>query len=162
MYYQCICRYNIFLKNNGGLHTPTQPLTHSLTPPPPHTQNNRHPALAIYHLLQALSCPSSPQRHDHEPLTLLLTTCRQHPEALAAVVPYLDGRGVAAVMRGLRQRGEGGGGERGERGEAVVPGLALPLVVEASLSVTQVGLGLGLGLVWAVMVEGCMDVKRCT
>lgn len=90
----------------------------------------------------------------------LLQTCRQAPEALAAVVPYL-GQGAAALMKGLKkqqQQQQGGGGGVGLEGGMVMPELALPLVVEETLTVTQArvfvflllfffggGVGLGVG-----------------
>jgi hypothetical protein len=75
----------------------------------------------------------------------LLSTCRQAPGALAAVVPHLDG-GAGALMRALRRGGGGGGAGEG----VVMPRLALPVVVEETLTVTQVGVGGERG------VEGCV------
>ncbi len=70
----------------------------------------------------------------HQLIADLLHTCRQAPGALPAVVPYLEG-GAAALMRALRRKG--GDGPAG----GMMPVLALPLVLEESLTVTQVRKG---------------------
>lgn len=111
----------------------------------------RHPAPAIYHLLRLLAggCPSSnyplspssfcttqPPKVQQQLVQALLTTCRESPQALAAVVPNLR-LGAVALMKALRNSAPAAG----EWGLAPpeIPELALPLVLQGTLTVAQVG-----------------------
>lgn len=121
---------------------------HLLTSLPPQTEPpQRHPAPAIYHLLRLLAgcptpspssssslaaaCTTQPPKVVQQLVQALLTTCRESPEALAAVVPNLE-VGAVALMKALRR--SGGQAAAGRRvGE--IPELALPLVLQDTLTV---------------------------
>ena len=103
-----------------------------------------HPERALYHLLRLVMTTTggesekSPQVQEALVQTLL-QTCRECPQALATVVPFLEGgaRAFVAALRRLGSPSDSAHARPPATSSMVVPNLALPLVLEETLSVTQ-------------------------